>query len=97
MGETRSSVGEGEKSKRAAHAGGQLHLKPQQSAEKVVPNKCSLFCSVFAWKGAGGAAATAGAGDAEELRGSGGVLEETRRADPGAGAGEGEQTPGGES
>lgn len=45
-------------------------------------------------EGACGETAAAGAEDAEEPRGSGGILEETRRPDPGAGAGAADQTPG---
>lgn len=46
----------------------------------------------FPWKGACSKAATAGAKDAKEPWGSGGIPEETWRADQGAGAGERHQT-----
>lgn len=88
-------MGEGGESQRTAHAGGELFLKNEGNViQKTTKQQLSSSSSSFSWKGACGETAAAGAEDAKEQRGSGGVPEETRRADPGAGAGEGDQAPG---
>ncbi|XP_056275300.1 trichoplein keratin filament-binding protein isoform X2 [Pseudoliparis swirei] len=87
----------------------QLHLEQEREAEFDILHRSSTCVGetrspvgegeesqrTAHARGTLGQTAAAGAYDAEEQRGSGGVPEEKRTTDPGPGAGEGDPTPGG--